>query len=117
MSRIKIIRRDSQAIRVQFTTLQGVPINLNGVTVLFTVKRKVTDVDTDAVIKQTVTNHLNEAEGRTILPLAKEQTDIRHGIYFYDFELVKGEEVTSTIKQVFEIGEDVTIRVVDNDMS
>ena len=84
---LEIIRGDDTTISATITNQDDEAVNLAGATVFFTVKRRKTDTDLEAVITKEVTSHTTPASGETDIELTNEDTDIRPGIYLYDLQV------------------------------
>lgn len=110
-SDMQIIRRDDVAYDITFVDVDGDPINLTGATVFFTVKRKLTDVDADAVIEKEITVFTTPLLGVATLNLTNSETNIAPGDYFFDIQLktVDG-KIASSVAGKFFVLQDVTIR-------
>ena len=115
MTNLSLIKRDDVDLDITFTDKNGDPIDLNGCTVFFTMKRKLTDVDEDAVIEKEITSHVDPTNGETRVSLTNEETNIKPGYYFYDVQ-VEDEEakiISSAVGQI-RILQDVTIRTIES---
>ena len=113
---IRIIRGDDELLQVTFTDENGSPIDLTGSTVFFTVKKK-SDLSQDnddlAVISITVTSHSDPTNGITEIPMTKTETNLDKGDYYWDLQIKDtADDISSVVKGIFEIIEDVTKRIV-----
>jgi len=81
----QFVRGDDQVLALEFK-LDGVPKDITGWTVFFTVKKNVGDLDTDAVIKKEITTHTDPTNGKTEIPVLDTETDPLDGVYFYDVQ-------------------------------
>jgi len=81
----EFVRGDDQILALAFT-LDGVPKDITGWTIFFTVKKKVEDDDADAVIKKEITTHTDPMNGKTEIPILDTETDPLDGVYFYDVQ-------------------------------
>lgn len=108
---LTLIRRDDVDLDVTFTDKDGEPIDLTGCTVFFTMKRKVSDTDEDAIIQKEVTSHTDPTAGETRISLTNDETDITPRHYFYDIQVedTNSKIISSTVGQI-KITQDVTIR-------
>lgn len=107
-----IIRRDTSTFQVNFADESGNPIDITGCAVFFTVKKKLEDVDADALISKTVYAHTDPTHGRTLITLTSSDTDHPAGVYFWDLQLRDGNgNIASTQFGRMKITQDVTIRI------
>jgi len=65
----------------------GVPINITGWVVFFTVKEFMIDTDANAKIKKTITVHSDPTNGKTVISLTETDTDITPKSYYYDITI------------------------------
>lgn len=80
MTLLSMTRGDQQAFEVAFTDADGLAVDLTGVTLTFTAKRRPTDADVDAVISITSTDggiavNANPATGLATLTLEPADTE------------------------------------------
>lgn len=109
---IKIIRGDSASIAFEFTEA-GSPADLTGAIVFFTAKPELTDdvTDSSAVIAVEVTDPTDPTNGKTIIPLTDDDTDVAPGIYWYDIQVKRSDGTIASIPaRKLEIVADVTRR-------
>jgi hypothetical protein len=107
-----IIRQTDNNIELTFTE-NGDPVNITGMTILFTVKRQC-DIDKDdefALIKKDITIHTQPEQGKSEINLSNEDTDIEAGNYYYDLRLVKDGTITQTQRDLLEITNGITKRI------
>lgn len=112
MEAMRIKRGNPYQASITLTGLDGQPVNLTGLTVLFTV-RSLTDKaldDTAALIKQAITDHYDPGNGRTYLNLSAEQTAIPEGTYVGDIRAVGSELQQNTNPFLIEIEQIITTR-------
>lgn len=110
--RLSIIRRDDVELDFTFTDINGDPVNLTGCTVFFTVKRRRTDVDADALITEEETVFSAPATGVATLTLDRTQTDIPAGLYHFDVQLRdSANKISSSTVGTLRVTEDITIRI------
>jgi len=86
MNILEIIRGDTTVYTVSFKD-GSTAVNITGHTVFFTVKRRITDTDTNALISKTVTTHSNAAGGITQVALSPTETTVATGTHVYDLQL------------------------------
>lgn len=110
---IEIIRGDDINLNLTFKDQDGTAINITGFKVYFTVKRRLGDGDSAALLSADVTSHTQPVLGKTIVLLAHSNTDdISEGTYYYDLQLKDtGGNISSTKRGVFNVVEDVTKRI------
>lgn len=108
---MKVIRRDDVDFELTFTDVDGDVVNLTGATVFFTVKKRITDIDDDAVIAKEITVFDFPLTGVAILTLDETDTDISPGQYYYDIQLkTSNAKITSSNYGKFYVAQDITIR-------
>lgn len=107
---MEVIKRDDCDFELVFTDRDGEPVDITGGTVFFTVKKNLYDSDNEAVIKKEITNFESPSEGKAILQLSRDDTDIVARDYYYDVQLVLDDKVTSSDRGEFIVRHDVTIR-------
>jgi len=89
MANIRLIRGDSKTYDITIKDGDGVAIDITGYTIFFTVKTSIDNnlTDTTAVIKKTITSHINPTEGKTQISLTEDDTNIEPCVYYYDIQL------------------------------
>lgn len=109
---LKIIRRDDATLNVTFKNkTTNVPIDITGSKVYFTVKRRYLDTDAHALVVKETTSHSDPTNGKTSIVLNQVDTDQAEGSYYYDFQIKDAaNRITSTLRGVFTIVNDITIR-------
>ena len=111
MKKIEVKRGDSATFDITFTDDDDVAIDLTNGTVFFTVKRKVTDTDAEAVISEESSVFEAPLTGVAIISLAPADTAELEGVYSYDVQLKDNDgNISSSDKGKFVILKDVTIR-------
>lgn len=109
---ICIVRGDDKKFRLHFTTDGVTPVNLTGAKVYLTVKKRIEDADSDAVIQKIVTTHTDPVNGITEIKLSHTETKIDLGRYFYDVQLTDaGNEVKTVLIGYFTVTKEVTKEV------
>ena len=103
---IYLIRGDSATIN--FTA----NMDITGYTLFFTAKAALPtgSDDSDAAIEVEVTEHTDPENGITVIPLSATDTNITPGTYYYDIQLVSGDNVISIPPRKLIVGYDVTRR-------
>jgi len=105
-----IVRRDSWERKVYFETDDCSPIDITGWTIFFTVKEKMTDTDTNAKIKKTITTHTNPLNGESEIILSPTETNLS-GSYVYDVQVkTSADSVLTLMNGTISFIEDVTQR-------
>lgn len=106
-----VTRRDDVVFEITFTDVDGEPIDLTGATVFFTVKKRLSDVDADAVIEKEITVFDAPETGVAELALDTDDTNIVATSYFYDIQLKDTNgKIVSSGRDKFIVNQDVTIR-------
>jgi hypothetical protein len=113
MNKISVTRGDDITIDITFTDQDGVAVNLTNCKVYFTVKRDLNDEDDeDALIEVDWTSHATPLQGKTVLAITNEESDIDPGTYYYDLQLKDAAgKISSTQYGIFEVAPDVTRRI------
>jgi hypothetical protein len=113
MQTIEIIRGDDVTLSITLTDVNGTALNITDGTVFFTIKQNITDTDTDALLKTSVTSHTNGAAGLTSIPLTATQTDITPGVYYYDLQVKDAQNrIQSTEIGKIIVSQDATTRTI-----
>jgi hypothetical protein len=112
---INIKRGNPYDATIMVTNASGLPYDLTGKTIFFTVKR-VTDTsssDGDAVITKDIASHTNASGGITTLNLTASQTDIVPGDYNWDMRIYAGSPLVqlNTTSGICNILETITKRI------
>lgn len=85
-------------------TTDGVPYNLTGKTVRFTIKKSadLSNVDdSDALILKDISTHSNPSAGETTLILtANDMKSINEGVYYADFRILEDNKNTEMLKVI-----------------
>jgi len=66
----------------------GDAIDITGYTFLFTVKKRLSDSDDDAIIKKVITSHPDPTGGKTKIIIDSADTVEKNGKYLYDFQWI-----------------------------
>ena len=106
---LEIDRKTTKAYELRFTK-NCTPLDITGWIIYFTVKKNMKDSDTIAVIKKDLTIHSDPSNGKTLLELTADDTDLV-GSFYYD---IKYQDTTGgkdiIIKGRLKINESVTQR-------
>lgn len=96
---IEIVRGDSELLEVVIEDEEtGLPINITGYTIYFTVnKTKDASNDDDAVIKKDITSHVDPTHGITDIVLDGTDTNLAPGKYHYDVQYKDTDDNVKTV--------------------
>lgn len=86
MAKLTIIQGTTREIEIELVQ-EELPVDLTGSTVFFTAKKRYEDPDDNAIIQLDVTDHSDPANGKTILTLTPELTNVKPGKYLYDIKV------------------------------
>lgn len=96
----QIYRGDKKYYGFQFLIGEPpAPVNITGMTVRLTVKKKESDTYANAVIKKLVTVHSDAVNGKSGVTLYHSDTLLAAGDYFLYVDLLDGEGEPVTFKQ------------------
>ena len=110
MKTISIYRGDDKDFTLIFKT-NGVPIDITGWKIYFTVKRSKDDIDDVAIIKKDWITHSDPTNGKSTFSLTNTETEITPAMYISDFQIKKPDGKIKTLKVLpFEIYTDITRR-------
>jgi hypothetical protein len=105
-----LIRGDDRTFALEFKK-DGVPQDITGWTIFFTLKRSLYDSDNDALIKKTVTVHTDPTNGKTEFSITSAETDSLSGTYYYDIQYKDtGNKINTVMIGTMNFQEDVTRR-------
>lgn len=109
-----LYRGDTREYALTFTDSNGDPINIDGWTIYFTLKKNERDTDDEAALKKDTTEHEPEV-GKTKFTLTPSNTnDLKPAKYFYDIQVKKkdGDKdvIVTVVKGNLEILTDITRR-------
>src|SRR5687768_6478528 len=111
MNDLEIKRGDDVSFEMTFREEDGTAYDITGMTVFFTMKRKFSDADADALISKTVTSHSDPTAGETTVALSNSDTTVTPGKYPYDLQIKDGDgKIQSTSTAYITILPDVTQR-------
>jgi len=115
----EINKRDNSNFEITIVDEDGNAINLTDGTVFFTVKKKPTDTDEEAIIKKDITAFDDPTSGVCLLNLTPEDTNISPGVYWFDIQFKDATDgITSSSAGKFLVRQDITIRTtLDNELS
>lgn len=107
---IDIVRGDTKTFALNFTSDGNTPINITGWTIYYTVKRRLEDLDVDAVIRKTITTHTNPTGGQTEIVLLNTDTqNLETETFWHDIQVKDTNNKINTIAfGTFNVLADVT---------
>ena len=73
---------------VSITDSSGDAVDITGYKFLFTVKKRLSDSDDDAIIKKLITAHADPTAGKTQIVIDSADTIGKNGKYYYDFQWI-----------------------------
>jgi hypothetical protein len=79
-------RGDDLSFELVFADTDGVPVNITGWTIFFTMKLNKDDSDSEAIISKTITSLTNPTNGKTTVVIPHGEVDELTGPFFYDFQ-------------------------------
>jgi len=83
---LKIVKNTTQNYELQFRK-DGQVVDITDWTVYFTVKEKMEDEDSEAIIAKTITSHSDPENGKTLIELAPSDTNQDAGSYYYSIDI------------------------------
>ena len=86
-----LYRGDTREFEFEFTNSAGLPLDITGHELWFTVKRDIGDADVDAILQKKIVfpSSPQSEKGEGTLTLDSTETDgLEPGVYFYDFQRV-----------------------------
>jgi len=87
---ITLVKNTTKAYELRFKK-NGQAYDITGWTVYFTVKEKMKDTDVNAKIKKDITNHLDAINGKTLIEISVDDTNLTPKNYYYSIDF-KDEE-------------------------
>lgn len=107
---LNITRGDSWSRSIYFQDGDGVPINITGWEIRFTVKEKIDDLDSAAIISKIITVFTNPVEGEAGISLSPAETAQTIGSYLFDIQAKTNlGQVTTVLTGILTITQDVTL--------
>ena len=103
---LAIIRGDDKYYQFEFKDNDGIALDINGWTIYFTAKANLGDSDEDAIIAVDTDTPTGTTDGKILIHLGNEDTDVPGGNYWYDVQVKKanGESVSKiSVKKQIEI--------------
>ena len=106
-------RGDTDKYLLTFQDKPGNPVDITGTTIWFTIKVNCTFDDINASLQKKITTHTDALNGKSEIDLTHDDTNnLSPGIYYYDIQLVDGDEVTTVLYGNIRILPDVTRDIV-----
>lgn len=90
-------RGDTFSLPFTFSDKDKEPIDISLWTLYYTLKKSLSDADSEAIIKKNITEHPQGAEGKTLSILTSAETSVLLGSYYYDYQIKTGEGVVLTL--------------------
>ena len=112
-SAFEINRGNSFTIEVNLTDEDGNSLVLTGSKIYFTAKKNLGDPDSDAVLMKSV----DAEEGNTSVEIsftAEETRSLKPRNYWWDVQVINGDEVTSTDRRLFKVLQPVKLQVTED---
>jgi len=81
---LMVPRKTSRGYELIFSK-NGMAIDITDWTIYFTAKKRMEDADNDAVIKKDITSHSDPTNGKSLIQLTTDDTDLQ-GSYFFDIK-------------------------------
>ena len=98
MTDLSIYEGNDKTWTVTVTDSDSVAIDITGYTFLFTVKKKISDSDDNAIISKNITTHSDPTGGITAIIINREDTvDISPKQYPCDFQMIDDDDKRITI--------------------
>lgn len=92
---LTITQGDEKAYNLSFDNGEGA-VDITGATVKMTVKRTLND---EPIIEKVVTEHTDAENGKSLITLTADDTDVPLGKYYYDIQISGGELPKKTISK------------------
>lgn len=113
-TKLEVCRGDDVSFPVTFTDSNGLPLNITGWKIYFTVKLSYDDnaTDSSASIAKDITVHTDPLNGKSSVDLSNLDTNISPGKYIYDIQVKDAQaKIITAVKGTFEVLPDVTRRI------
>lgn len=88
---LEIVKGTTKIYELQFRE-DGQCVDITDWSVYFTVKENMKDSDANAKINKTVTTHSEPTQGKTLIELTTDDTDIDAGNYYYSIDYKDDED-------------------------
>lgn len=109
-TKLTIVRGDTKTYKLVFRNSSGIPVDITGWTVYFTVKENLSQTDDQALISKNVTSHTDPANGETSIVLSSTDTD-HVGNYIYDIQYKNTlDEIHTILEGILSFSKDITRR-------
>jgi hypothetical protein len=114
MNNLEIYRGDTQIYELNFTDENGDAIDITDWVVWFTVKSDQNALDDDADIQVIVDTHSDPTNGKTVVELSNDDTDLEIGSYYYDIQTKDSDDKIKTIVAgKFIVSRDITLNITN----
>jgi hypothetical protein len=90
-------RGDDLSFKLNFADTEGVPIDITGWTIFFTLKLNKDDSDSEALVSKTITTIPDPASGTITVVIPHTEVDDLTGPYYYDFQYKDASDNVRTI--------------------
>ena len=95
---LEFYRGDTKKLNLTFKKKDGSPWDITGATIWFTIKKDPNDDDDKALLQVSVSTHTDPTNGKTVLTLSKDDTNIEPGFsYPSDFQMVDDDGNVTTL--------------------
>ena len=94
---ITVYRGDDWGVELKFTNIDDSVIDITNWTLFFTIKKRKTDSDEDAIIQKTTTLFPDPTHGIASIALTHDETSNLNGLYYYDFQYKDQNGIVQTI--------------------
>lgn len=94
---ITIYDNNDKVINLNLNDANGDAIDITGYKFIFTIKKKDSDTDAQALLKKEVTSHSNPTGGITSIFLTDADTNLSAGDYPYDIQMIADTGAITTL--------------------
>jgi len=108
---LSIKRGDDWSRTLYFQDEDGARIDISLWTLFFTVKAKIDDLDSSAIISKTITTFSDPTNGEAGISLSSTDTDQAIGTYLFDIQVKTNlGQITTVLEGIITIQDDITKR-------
>lgn len=107
---LEIKRGDTKTYTLYFVDENNNPVSIVGWTIFFTAKNKPSDSDDDAIIKKTVTSHLDAINGKTQISFTSLDTAVVTNLMFDIQVKTDVGDIKTILEGNLSITQDITLR-------